>query len=147
MKCKETLKVLSRYLDRELSPTAVAPVEQHLTQCTACRAELFRQRRVWELVGHERAVEPPDVVASVQARLAAPQGRSALFESLRLRSIGFATAGAVLVGLFVWTGVWAGAARRGTGLPEHDPTFAEFLNDAPPGMEVVAVLDQIGEQP
>jgi hypothetical protein len=61
--------------------------------------------------------------------------------------VGYAAAAAILVGLFVWTGVWAGTVHRDPDVREHDRTVVELLSDAPPGMEVEAVLNQIGEQP
>jgi predicted anti-sigma-YlaC factor YlaD len=147
MKCKHTRKVLSRYLDHELSSTETVSVEEHLAQCSECRTEHATQQRLWTLIGRAEPVRSPDLMAAVEARLSERRGWASFLAGLRLRSFAYATATAALVGLFAWTGVWAGTARHGSYAREHDRTFAELLSDVPPGMEVVAVLDQIGERP
>ena len=147
MKCKETRKVLSRYLDQELSSTETSSIEEHLAGCLDCRTELETQQRLWTLLGSVEPVRAPNLLAAVEARLSEPRGWLSVLAGLRLRSFAYATATVALVGLFVGTGVWAGTARHGSDAREHDRTFAELLSDVPPGMEVVAVLDQIGERP
>ena len=147
MKCKETRKVLSRYLDHELSSTETSSIEEHLAGCLECRTELETQQRLWALLGSVEPIRAPNLTAAVEARLSEPRGWLSFLAGLRLRSFAYATATVALVGLFVGTGVWAGTARHGSDAREHDRAFAELLSDVPPGMEVVAVLDQIGERP
>ena len=147
MKCKQARKVLSRYLDHELPSTQMASVERHLACCPECQAEQVAQERLWTLLGRAEPIRSPDLVAAVEARLWEPRGWASYLGRLRLRSIGSAAAIAVLVGLFVWTGLWAGTARQRFATREHDRAFAELLTDVPPGMEVVAVLDEIGQRP
>jgi len=147
MKCKESRKVLSRYLDHELSSTETSSIEEHLAGCLECRTELETQQRLWALLGSVEPIRAPNLTAAVEARLSEPRGWLSFLAGLRLRSFAYATATVALVGLFVGTGVWAGTARHGSDAREHDRTFAELLSDVPPGMEVVAVLDQIGERP
>jgi predicted anti-sigma-YlaC factor YlaD len=147
MKCKETRKALSRYLDHELSPTETSSIEEHLTGCIECRTELETQQRLWTLLGSVEPIRAPNLVAAVEARLSEPRGWLSFLAGLRLRSFAYATATLALVGLFVGTGVWAGTVRHASDDQEHDRTFAELLSDVPPGMEVVEVLDQIGERP
>ena len=147
VKCKETRGNLSRYLDRELSVAAAVSVEEHLAQCLECRTEHEAQRRLWALLGRAEPIPSPDLVAAVAARLSERGGWASFLAGLRLRSIGYATATAALVGLFVWAGAWAGTMRQDPDRREPDRAFTELLSDAPPGMEVVAVLDQIGERP
>ena len=147
MRCTDTRKVLSRYLDHELSQTETASVEEHLAQCLECRTEHATQQRLWTLLGRAEPIRSPDFIAAVEARLSAPRGWTAFLDGLRLRAVGYAAVAAILVGLFVWTGVWAGTVHRDPDVREHDRTFAEILSDTPPGMEIEAVLDQIGERP
>ena len=147
MRCKETRKVLSRYLDRELSSAERASVEEHLAQCPECRAEHATQQSLWSLLARAEPIRPPDLIAGVEARLSERRGWGAFLAGLRLRSFGYAAATAALVLLFVWAGVWAGSARHGSGVAAHDRAFVELLSDTPPGMEVVTLLDQIGERP
>jgi len=147
MKCTETRNVLSRYLDHELSAADAALVAEHLAQCPGCQTEHAAHQGVWNLLGHVGPIRSPDMFAAVEARLSEPRGWASFLAGLRLRSLGYAAATAALVGLFVWAGVWAGTARHGLDGGDHDRTFAELLSDAPPGMEAVAILDQIGERP
>jgi predicted anti-sigma-YlaC factor YlaD len=147
VKCKAVQKMMSRYLDDELSSGARDSVDAHLAQCAACEAEYAAQRQLWGLLARAEPIQPPDVINAVAARLAEPRGSPAFLAGLQLRTLSYAIAAAVLVGLFVWTGVWAGTAHHGADVGEHDRAFAELLSDAPPGMEVVVVLDQIGERP
>lgn len=144
MTCRETLDVLSRYLDRELPAPKVTAVEAHLAHCPACRAEHAAQAQLWAVLGAAEAIRAPDLYRAIEARLAAPRGWAAFLDGLRLRTVGYATATAILVGIFVGAGVWAGTVRRG------DPAqgdFAELLGESPPGMEFVVLMDQIGETP
>ena len=147
MRCKEMRKVLSRYLDRELSSAERASVEEHLAQCAECRTEHATQQSLWNLLGRAEPIRPPDLMAAVEARLSERHGWGSFLAGLRLRSVGFAAATAALVLLFAWAGVWAGTARHDSRAGEHDRAFVELLSDAPPGMEVVTLLDQIGERP
>jgi len=139
--------MLSRYLDNELTTVARDSVKAHLSNCPECQAEYAAEQRLWDLLESAVPIEPPDIIAAVEARLAEPRGWAALLAGLRLRTIGYATAAVVLVGLFVTTGIWAGSAHGQPTAKEHDRVLAELLSDAPPGLEIGALLDDIGERP
>ena len=147
MKCKAAIKMMSGYLDDELSPDTRNSVDAHLAHCPACQAEYADQRHLWDLLGRVESIQPPDVITAVEARLSERRVRAAFLVGLRLSTVGYAAAAAALVGLFVWTGVWAGATKNRPSAGEHDRAIAELLSDAPPGMEVVEFLDEIGERP
>lgn len=147
MTCKATRTMLSRYLDHELTTIARGSVEAHLSQCTECQAAYATQQRVWDLLERALPIEPPDVLAAVEARLAEPRGWAALLAGLRLRTVAYTTAAVALVGLFVTTGIWAGSANGQPAAKEQDGVLAELLGDAPPGLEIGALLDDIGEKP
>ena len=145
MKCKEARRVLSRYLDDELPSTQVASIEEHLAQCPECRAEHATQQRLWTLLGRAEPMVAPNLIVAIEALIEERRGRASLFAGLRLRSLCYATATAALVGLFIWTGAWAGTERHRIAPSPPDRAFVELLSDVPPGMEVVALVDQIGE--
>jgi predicted anti-sigma-YlaC factor YlaD len=147
MKCQDSVKLLSRYLDDELTSTRRASVEEHLAHCPSCRGELGQQQRVWNLIAQAEPIYAPNLMLAIEARLSEQPVWSTLLAGIRLRSIGYAAVTAVTVGLFVWTGFWAGTRRHSSDANEHDRVVAELLSDVPPGMEVVQVLDQIGERP
>lgn len=140
-------KIISRHLDGELSSGTKAILDEHLAQCSACQAEYTAQQRLWDLLARAEPVQAPDIITAIEARLVERHGLASLLECLRFRTVGYATATAVLVGMFVWTGIWAGTTQYQSGAEEHDKFFAEILTDTPPGLEVVALLDKIGEQP
>ena len=143
MKCKQAQKLLSPFLDRELSEAQMSSIEEHVVICFECRTDLEMQRRLWAALGSVEPVFSPDLTAAVEARLSERSGWRAFLNSLWPRSFGYAMATAALVGLFVWTGVWTGTIRQASAGVEQERPFAELLTDTPPGMEVVALLDQI----
>jgi len=49
-RCDATRKLLSPWLDQEISAEAAAEVEEHLERCSACAAEVARMRAVDELL-------------------------------------------------------------------------------------------------
>ena len=56
--CKSYEKQLVAYLHGELNETKYLSIENHLDACTACRAELERQRATLDLLGTVLAAEP-----------------------------------------------------------------------------------------
>ena len=56
--CRECKKMLSAYLDRELSPLRVHELEAHLGVCRQCRAELVSLRGTLDTLSALRAPEP-----------------------------------------------------------------------------------------
>jgi len=68
MKCNRTMKLLSNYLDRQLSGSECAAVERHLAQCLSCRDELEQLNADRKVL---RAVEPPAVPPYFRTRVMA----------------------------------------------------------------------------
>jgi predicted anti-sigma-YlaC factor YlaD len=147
MKCKAAQEMLSRYLDNEMSSDDRNSVAAHLAQCPACQVAYADQQRLWGLLGRVEPVQPPDVIAAVEARLLEHRGWVSFLPGLRLRTVGYAAAAMVLVGLSVWAGIWAGTSRHKPAARENDRIINELLTDTPPGMEIVALLDEIGDRP
>ena len=147
MRCRAARRMMSRYLDGELPETRRSSVDQHLGCCPECRSEFAAQDRLWSLLGRAAPAPSPDVFAAVEARLSERPGLSFAFSRLRPRHVGYAAAAAVLVGLAILSGVWAGTERYSANGGDKDGTFAELTTNAPPGMEIAAILDEIGERP
>ena len=59
MTCRETIALLTDYLDATLSPAALARLERHLQACDECRAYLATYRRTTSLAGQAARVEMP----------------------------------------------------------------------------------------
>ncbi len=103
MRCLDVQMELQAYADGELSPERAALLEQHLTDCDSCRAELVRLQAVvvaletWPLVA-----EPVQLTAHVMARV---RPRPAL-PAFRLRwsdfAISLAGAGLAFTAVLAW---------------------------------------------
>jgi len=103
MRCLDVQMELQAYADGELSPERAALLEQHLTGCDGCRAELARLQAVvaaletWPLVA-----EPDQLTAHVMARV---RPRPAL-PAFRLRwsdfAISLAGAGLAFTAVLAW---------------------------------------------
>jgi predicted anti-sigma-YlaC factor YlaD len=75
MTCKETIAVLSDYLEALCGPDVVERLEAHLRDCAPCRAYLATFKRTRELTGIAARIEMPP---EMKARL-----RQFLLEQLR----------------------------------------------------------------
>jgi anti-sigma factor RsiW len=64
--CKETIELLSEYLEATLDGETAAELERHLADCAPCRAYLNTYRRTRELTGEAGRVEMPE---EMKARL------------------------------------------------------------------------------
>jgi predicted anti-sigma-YlaC factor YlaD len=62
--CKDTIAVLSDYLDSLCGPDLLAQIEEHLRDCAPCRAYLATFRRTRELAHREGQVEMPPEMKS-----------------------------------------------------------------------------------
>ena len=70
MGCYDTQMDLQAYVDGDLAPEQVALLEEHLTGCDDCRAELARLRTVMEaLETWPLVVEPAQLTARVMAQV------------------------------------------------------------------------------
>jgi anti-sigma factor RsiW len=146
MHCEAASKLISRYLDNELSPQDRASLDLHLAQCSGCQAELAAQQKLWAFLVRVEPIQSPNLILAVEAQLSKPRGWAALLARLQLPSMGYAAAAALLVGVFVLSGVWAGSRLHGSTEGEHDRAVVDLLTDTPPGMEVVTVLEKMGER-
>jgi hypothetical protein len=76
-------ELLSAYLDGELPAGDGRRVEEHLTRCPSCRAELASLSRVVESLRRlERAAPPPALAQHVQRRIALAAPRTASLSGL-----------------------------------------------------------------
>ena len=64
MTCKETIAVLSDYLDALCGPELMAELENHLRDCAPCRAYLATFRRTRDLTHRAGQVEMPPEMKS-----------------------------------------------------------------------------------
>jgi len=132
MRCGKVRRLLSVYLDEELSAELRTEVEAHLGSCEGCRGQLARLRRVASLLGRGAAPAVPDGFASrvvkraeelttrredVPARSASPL-RSWRGMSLPMR---LAVAAALVVGLALGVAMgrdtWNSRTARASGDP------------------------------
>ena len=64
MTCKETIEVLSDYLDALCGPELMDELEDHLRDCAPCRAYLATFRRTRDLTHRAGQVEMPPEMKS-----------------------------------------------------------------------------------
>ena len=67
MDCKKLRELLDAYVDRELSPDAVAQAEAHVAECAACRRSIERLSRLREAI--RTAAGQPEAPAYLLARV------------------------------------------------------------------------------
>ena len=61
MRCEETSRYLSPYLDSELDPRTSFEMSNHFEQCTSCRDRFEAERRIDHAIATElRKLEPRD---------------------------------------------------------------------------------------
>jgi len=58
MKCEEYQELFTDWLDDQLPADKRAKLEQHLTECPACREELAVIQHAWDIMGEFKAPEP-----------------------------------------------------------------------------------------
>jgi anti-sigma factor RsiW len=66
MKCRDTVRELSSYLDGELDPGTVAELERHLARCEDCRLVVDTTKKTIEILCN---AEPLPLPEEVRARL------------------------------------------------------------------------------
>lgn len=71
MKCRQARKMLSPYIDDELSDEERASLEEHLGSCEACRSELETLRQISQGLKeiYQQVKAPPNFVDSVMKRI------------------------------------------------------------------------------
>ncbi len=84
MKCHETLRLMSLYLDSELSSEVTLEVQEHLESCPSCRDRFERERRLEESMRATLLeVEPGDAAIWDRAVRAALRIRRQRFSTLQ----------------------------------------------------------------
>src|ERR1700749_4234303 len=58
MKCEEYQELFTDWLDDQLPADKRAKLEQHITECPACREELAVIQHTWDIMGEFKAPEP-----------------------------------------------------------------------------------------
>lgn len=71
MRCSRAVHLLQLYVDRRLSLDTMRVLEVHLSDCDACRRELFLLETMEQaLNGIETVAEPPDLTVNIMRRVA-----------------------------------------------------------------------------
>lgn len=73
LNCRQANRLLSAYLDRELSGDEMLAVREHVNQCTECSVELEQTRKLKSLLSSARTVKPdPSVYSRVKESVYGP---------------------------------------------------------------------------
>jgi len=137
--CGECMELLSPYIDNELTDTELQRVDEHLSSCTKCRAELEALKEVVDLCRFMEDVEVPagfrsGVMAKVKAKEASPWRKVARRLYLSSSKVQIAAVFlVVLIGMTYFLSV-SGGLFRGVGqtkmVAPADP-FANYIAGAP----------------
>ena len=129
MGCAKIENKLIAYLELRAAPADRRAVEQHLTECAACRARAAEFRALWGALDELPMISPsPSFDAAVRARIAAEPARRGLWAWM-MPSPRLAFAVTLLVTLAVWV-----SSRPPVARPAAQPgSEAEFrmINDLP----------------
>ncbi|GMU21696.1 MAG: hypothetical protein AMXMBFR13_17860 [Phycisphaerae bacterium] len=112
MHCESVANLMPRYLDLELPERDRAALEEHVEVCPGCRAELDKQRELWDQLGELRdrtQVDPPAELWSAIERRLPPAGQShrqRRIISLFRRPIAAAASLTILIGTAAFLGYW-----------------------------------------
>ncbi|MCG0278935.1 MAG: zf-HC2 domain-containing protein, partial [Thermanaeromonas sp.] len=146
MRCRQARKMLSPYIDDELSDAERAALEEHLNSCEACRSELEALKRISEGLKeiYQEVKAPPDFVDKVMKRIQElEEGKSPrLFQDdlpgyqNRWLRVGLAAVLTVGMGLGI---LQYGRAHLGNTL-----TWPSSYKLATPGTKVMAEKDEGG---
>ncbi|MFT9494294.1 anti-sigma factor family protein [Anaerosolibacter sp.] len=70
MECKKIVRMLDRYIRKELDESTVQEVEAHLAACGACRRELDAQEALHQLLDFPLEIKaPPDFTLAIMAEI------------------------------------------------------------------------------
>ena len=83
MTCKETIALLSDYLDALCGPELMTQLEEHLRDCAPCRAYLATFRRTRDLTHQAGQVEMPPEMKSRLRQFLLRQLRTAQDEGVQ----------------------------------------------------------------
>ncbi len=128
MDCREVEKLITLFIDGEISRQDSHEVEEHLKHCRRCTAVFEEARELKDLVRRlpmEKA--PEDLCARIRAQVSASGGRELAFNFLRLGAAAAVFALAVYGG-FAWFFVERAPARPGVPAPTE---LAMERSDAP----------------
>lgn len=123
MICTECRPLLEAFHDRELDARAGAGVEQHLSTCSTCRAELDRLRSLSELVKKQAARYAPPAALEHRLASAIAQGGRPARSLWRPRSIFGLSAAAAVLALVMFSQV----GRRSGGERLVDEAIAAHI--------------------
>ncbi|MGI9951973.1 zf-HC2 domain-containing protein [Moorellaceae bacterium AZ2] len=144
MKCRQAKKLLSPYIDNELSDAERAALEEHLNCCDACRLELEALKRISEGLKeiYQEVKAPPDFVDKVMKRIQEleEEKNSRLFQDKLPGYLSRWLKLAVAVGLAV--GVGLGALQYGRYHNGGPAVWPGYSIPAAPETYVIAEKDQ-----
>jgi HEAT repeat protein len=88
MKCEQYEELFTGWMNNELTPAEREKLEQHLTDCDSCSAELAAMQQIWEIMDDVKAPEPSarmqtDFRAMLNDYKANEIGRKGLFSSIK----------------------------------------------------------------
>ncbi|MBN2245050.1 MAG: zf-HC2 domain-containing protein [Candidatus Aminicenantes bacterium] len=142
MRCSKVKKLISDYIDSELTNKQTEALERHLKECPGCRQTLEDFRKIAERSGKLKEMSPPEWSwMRIKARIG-PQSHSTQIK-LRNRWDWLQTPAFRLTAALLLVAVVTGFVMIGLRSPQNDEAFL-FLDTAPQKY-TIAKLDEAEE--
>jgi len=137
MRCKKTMKLISRRLDGALPPRLASALDEHLATCGRCASEAGRVERAWSLLAASPPPRAPDDFEAIAALAGAPRRRWLVaFPSWDWTPAPRLAAGVVAICALV--GTTSGLLLSRGAFAQHDATTA---------LEATALAEGFGDLP
>lgn len=116
------------YIDGELSESVRSDIEQHLTQCDACRTYLASLKSVWLTPSRITVETPPHLWSQVAVRLYESKKTSSIWEALTDRKPWLVPSSLMVLTMII--GIMIGAYLGNLSEPSAQPTVVAADTDS-----------------
>ncbi len=98
MDCRAAKRLIPAFLDGELQASKAALLNEHLTECSSCRAEMVALKRTMDTLGICSCMEPTFNLTDIKARAAERQTKREWFSLAPHWATALGAAVAILIG-------------------------------------------------
>jgi predicted anti-sigma-YlaC factor YlaD len=148
MDCRSATRLIPAYLDGELASNKDALLNEHLSSCSSCRAELAALEQAMAAMGARKNIEPAFTLADIEAPSAERQARRGWVSSLNWPWLAprWATVLGAAVAIFV--GAIGGVSLHAVSQPTPPPAASRMVSDVLSlGVSDDPLADLIAEKP
>ena len=129
MKCSHAKKMISRYVDQDLSPDEKAALKLHADECPLCREELEQHMIIHNLFASaERFEAPLGFANAVMARIEEKEGRASFWAFFTLQPFFLRAVEVAFALVIVVVGMISGNVIVANRIPERPVTLRESFS-------------------